>query len=39
MYRIIAQFGQYDGVKKIYITESDAAFFDTVEHSRVQDTA
>jgi beta-glucosidase len=39
MYRIIKQFGQYDGIKKIYITESGAAFFDTVEHGRVQDIA
>lgn len=39
MYRVIKQFSQYEGIKKMYITESGAAFFDTVEHGRVQDTA
>ncbi len=39
MYRIIRQFSQYEGVKKIYITESGAAFYDTVENGTVNDTA
>ncbi|WP_460940311.1 GH1 family beta-glucosidase [Spirosoma humi] len=39
MYRIIKQFSQYKGVKKIYITESGAAFYDTVEKGQVKDTA
>ncbi|MFD2934017.1 GH1 family beta-glucosidase [Spirosoma flavum] len=39
MYRIIRQFSQYEGVKKIYITESGAAFYDTVEQGKVNDTA
>lgn len=39
MYRIIRQFGQYDGVKKIYITESGAAFYDTVQQGMVHDPA
>jgi beta-glucosidase len=39
MYRIIKQFGQYEGVRQLYITESGAAFYDTVEQGRVQDTA
>ena len=39
MYRIIKQFSQYDGIKKIYITESGAAFFDTVQQGAVNDVA
>ena len=39
MYRIIHQFSQYAGVKKIYITESGAAFFDTVQNGAVHDPA
>ncbi|MVM37288.1 beta-glucosidase [Spirosoma sp. HMF3257] len=39
MYRIIRQFGQYEGVKKIYITESGAAFYDRVEQGIVNDQA
>lgn len=39
MYRIIRQFGQYEGVRKIYITESGAAFYDTLQHGVVNDTA
>ncbi|MFD2569594.1 GH1 family beta-glucosidase [Spirosoma soli] len=39
MYRIIRQFSQYKGVKKIYITESGAAFFDTVQNGAVNDAA
>ena len=37
MYRVIQQFSQYEGVKKIHITESGAAFFDTVELGLVND--
>ncbi|MVM30056.1 beta-glucosidase [Spirosoma sp. HMF4905] len=39
MYRIIRQFDQYEGVKKIYITESGAAFYDRVEQGAVNDKA
>ncbi|GAB3544237.1 GH1 family beta-glucosidase [Spirosoma fluminis] len=39
MYRIIRQFGQYAGVKKIFITESGAAFYDTVQNGDVNDAA
>jgi len=39
MYRIIHQFGQYEGVKQIYITESGAAFYDTVQQGMVHDPA
>ncbi|QMW05217.1 GH1 family beta-glucosidase [Spirosoma foliorum] len=39
MYRIIKQFGQYEGIKKIYITESGAAFYDQVEKGQVHDKA
>ncbi|MBD2754010.1 beta-glucosidase [Spirosoma sp. BT704] len=39
MYRVIQQFSQYEGVKKIYITESGAAFFDTVQQGAVHDVA
>ena len=39
MYRIIEQFGRYDGVNQIYITESGAAFYDTVQDGAVIDTA
>ena len=39
MYRIIRQFGQYEGIKKLYITESGAAFYDTVLNGMVNDTA
>ena len=39
MYRIIHQFAQYAGVKKIYITESGVAFYDTVQNGVVTDTA
>lgn len=39
MHRIIHQFNQYAGVKKIYITESGAAFFDTIRNGIVNDTA
>lgn len=39
MYRIIRQFSQYAGVKKIYISESGAAFYDTVQHGAVNDPA
>ncbi|AUD02801.1 GH1 family beta-glucosidase [Spirosoma pollinicola] len=39
MYRIIKQFAQYEGVKKIYITESGAAFYDTIDQGKVNDLA
>jgi beta-glucosidase len=39
MHRIIHQFAQYAGVKKILITESGAAFFDTVQNGVVNDVA
>jgi len=39
MYRIINQFGQYAGVRKIYISESGAAFYDTVQNGAVHDPA
>ncbi|GAB4018266.1 GH1 family beta-glucosidase [Spirosoma migulaei] len=39
MYRIIQQFAQYEGIKKIYITESGAAFYDRVERGEVNDIA
>ncbi|NEU69391.1 beta-glucosidase [Spirosoma agri] len=39
MYRVIQQFSQYEGIKKIYITESGAAFFDTVQQGAVNDVA
>lgn len=39
MYRIIKQFAQYEGVKKIHITESGAAFYDTVDQGKVNDVA
>ena len=39
MHRIIHQFSQYAGVKKMYITESGAAFFDVVQNGIVTDTA
>ncbi|GAB3509022.1 GH1 family beta-glucosidase [Spirosoma knui] len=39
MYRVIRQFGQYADVKKIYITESGAAFYDTVHNGEVNDVA
>ncbi|GAB2598533.1 GH1 family beta-glucosidase [Spirosoma areae] len=39
MYQVIRQFSQYEGVKKIYITESGAAFFDSVEQGQVNDRA
>lgn len=39
MYRIIRQFSQYAGNRRIFITESGAAFFDTVQNGRVDDTA
>jgi beta-glucosidase len=39
MYRIIQQFGRYEGIKKIYITESGAAFYDRVERGEVNDIA
>ncbi|CCH54750.1 beta-galactosidase [Fibrisoma limi BUZ 3] len=37
MYRIIKQFAQYDGVKKIIISESGAAFYDSVYNGEVYD--
>lgn len=39
MYRVIQQFGQYEGIKKIYITESGAAFYDQIERGEVNDIA
>ncbi len=39
MYRVIRQFRQYAAVKKIYITESGAAFYDTVQNGAVHDPA
>lgn len=39
MFQIIRQFAQYEGVKKIYITESGAAFYDTVQNGAVNDMA
>ncbi|WP_093823611.1 GH1 family beta-glucosidase [Spirosoma endophyticum] len=39
MYRVIKQFGQYEGIKKMYITESGAAFYDTVQNGEVNDKA
>ncbi|WP_420148959.1 GH1 family beta-glucosidase [Spirosoma sp.] len=39
MYRVIKQFSQYEGIKKIYITESGAAFYDVVERGVVNDVA
>ena len=39
MYRVIRQFSQYESIKKIYITESGAAFYDTVQNGIVNDTA
>jgi beta-glucosidase len=39
MYQIIQQFARYDGVRKLYIAESGAAFYDTVQNGVVQDTA
>lgn len=39
MYQIIRQFSQYEGVRKIYITESGAAFYDSVQHGVVNDVA
>ncbi|WP_240163811.1 GH1 family beta-glucosidase [Spirosoma taeanense] len=39
MYRIIRQFSQYEGVRKILITESGAAFYDQVENGAVNDLA
>ncbi|WP_232326008.1 GH1 family beta-glucosidase [Spirosoma montaniterrae] len=39
MYRIIQQFSQYDGVRNIYITESGAAFYDSVQQGIVNDSA
>lgn len=39
MYRIIRQFGQYEGVRKIYVSESGAAFYDTVQNGAVHDPA
>lgn len=39
MYRIIRQFSQYAGIKKLIITESGAAFYDTVQHGMVNDAA
>ena len=39
MHRIIHQFAQYAGVKKIYVTESGAAFYDTLQNGTVNDTA
>jgi beta-glucosidase len=39
MYRVIQQFGHYEGGKKIYITESGAAFYDTVQNGAVNDLA
>jgi beta-glucosidase len=39
MYRVIQQFSQYEGIKKIYITESGAAFFDTVQQGAVNDVS
>ncbi|MBD2705678.1 beta-glucosidase [Spirosoma sp. BT702] len=39
MYRIIQQFSQYDGIRKLLITESGAAFYDSVQQGVVNDVA
>ncbi|QKZ15127.1 GH1 family beta-glucosidase [Spirosoma sp. KUDC1026] len=39
MYQIIQQFARYDGIKKLYIAESGAAFYDTVQNGVVHDPA
>lgn len=39
IYRIIKQFSNYEGIKKIYITESGAAFYDVVQQGMVNDIA
>ncbi|GAB3701892.1 GH1 family beta-glucosidase [Spirosoma flavus] len=39
MYRIIQQFSQYEGVRKLLITESGAAFYDNVQQGEVNDVA
>ncbi|UFH57424.1 beta-glucosidase [Spirosoma sp. KNUC1025] len=39
MYQIIYQFAKYESVKKIYITESGAAFYDLVHQGAIDDTA
>lgn len=39
MYRVIRQFSRYEGIRQLYITESGAAFYDSVEQGNVQDTA
>lgn len=39
MYRIIEQFSRYEGIKKIVITESGAAFYDAVQQGAVHDPA
>ncbi len=37
LYRVIQRFSQYDGIRKLYITESGAAFYDTVQQGHVHD--
>lgn len=39
MYQIIKQFAQYDGIRKLYISESGAAFYDNVVNGAVNDSA
>ncbi|GAB3561816.1 GH1 family beta-glucosidase [Spirosoma luteolum] len=39
LYRIIRQFSQYAGIRKLYISESGAAFYDRLQQSRVDDPA
>lgn len=38
VYEMIRKFSGYTGVKKIIVTENGAAFTDTVENGRIQDT-
>lgn len=38
MHHILTKFNQYEGIKKIIITENGAAFPDTVENGEVNDT-
>ena len=39
MYQVLKQFGQYEGVRKLYITESGVAFYDQVRQGQVHDPA
>ncbi|WP_019990519.1 GH1 family beta-glucosidase [Rudanella lutea] len=39
MYRILKQFAQYEGVRKLYISESGAAFYDRLVKGVVDDPA